>query len=466
MYFLYSVLLGIAAVAAFPFLWLKNLRTGKYRNWRERFGYVPLEVRERANAAPERPVWLHAVSVGEALAAAPLARALKERYPLRPLFISTTTMTGQAVAREKLAFADGTFYFPLDWAWCVRRALNAIQPAAVIILETEIWPNFLRDAKRANAKIIFANGRISDKSAARYERLLGRFGFALRGFFRQVLANADAYLMQSESDAERVKRLGAPPEKVMVTGNLKYDSPEPATSRLEVWLRDALANEQRRPVIVAGSVTAHEEPLVLIAFGVLQGQIRNAFLVLAPRKPERFDAAAQHIEESQRKYVRRSALDLSKGADGAFTIGNDVLLLDSIGELASLYRIADGVFVGGSMVQSGGHNILEPAGLGRAPMFGESMENFRDVANAFLSAGAARQVENPEDLGVAWIEHTENPHLRAAMGAKARALVEANRGATRKTLEYIATILDGAQTAVNAGGEAVLSSSGARDDVR
>lgn len=466
MYFLYSVLFGLAAASAFPFLWLKNLRSGKYRNWRERFGYVPAQICERANAAPEQPIWLHAVSVGEALAAAPLARALKERFPQRPLFVSTTTMTGQAVAREKLAFADGTFYFPLDWAWCARRALRAVRPGAVIILETEIWPNFLREAKRANAKIIFANGRISDKSAARYERLLGRFGFALRGFFMQVLQNADAFLMQGQADGARVKRLGAPVERVIVTGNLKYDSPEPAKSQLETWLREALAKEQRRPVIVAGSVTAHEEPLVLIAFGVLQGQIRNAFLVLAPRKPERFDAAAQHIEESQRKYVRRSALDLTQSADGAFGIGTDVLLLDSIGELASLYRIADGVFVGGSMVQAGGHNILEPAGLGLAPMFGESMENFRDVANTFLAAGAARQVENPEDLGVAWIEQTENPKLRAEMGAKARALVEANRGATARTIDRIAAILDGGQPPVNAGREAVLSSIGARDDLR
>ena len=466
MYFLYSVLLGIAAVAAVPFLWLKNLRTGKYRNWRERFGYVPPDVRERATAAADRPIWLHAVSVGEALAAAPLARALKERFPERPLFVSTTTMTGQAVAREKLSFADGVFYFPLDWAWCARRALQATRPGAVIILETEIWPNFLREAKRASAKVIFANGRISDKSAARYERLLGRFGYVLRGFFTRVLENADAFLMQGESDAERVRRLGAPAERVIVTGNLKYDSPEPATSRLETWLREALARERRRPVIVAGSVTAHEEPLVLIAFGVLQGPFRDAFLVLAPRKPERFDAAAQHIEESQRKYVRRSSLDLAHTTDGAFAIGTDVLLLDSIGELASLYRIADGVFVGGSMVQAGGHNILEPAGLGLAPMFGESMENFRDVANTFLAAGAARQVENPEDLGVAWIEHTENPKLRAEMGAKARALVEANRGATARTLDHIAAILDSGQSAESARREAVLSGSGARDDLR
>lgn len=461
MYFLYSALLGIAGAIVFPFLLLKNLRTGKYQNWRERFGSVPAEIAERAAIAAERPIWLHAVSVGEALAAPSLARGLKEKFPARPLFISTTTMTGQAVAREKLGFADGTFYFPLDFAWCARKALRAVNPGAVIILETEIWPNFLREARRANAKVIFANGRISDGSWARYQRLLGRFGFALRGFFRNVLSSADAFLMQSEQDAERVQRLGAPGERVQVTGNLKYDSPEPAPTELEMWLRNALARQGRRPVIVAGSVVAHEEPLVLIAFGVLQGQFKNAFLVLAPRKPERFDAAGDHIEESLRKYVRRSALDLRSSGDGLFPIGNDVLLLDSIGELASLYRIADGVFVGGSMVNAGGHNILEPAGLGKAPFFGESMENFRDIANAFLEAGAARRVENPEDLGVAWIELTQHPDKYAGMIEKAKALVESNRGATNETIEQITEILDGSFGEGSATRDAVYSASGA-----
>src|SRR5579859_7506482 len=150
MYFLYSVLLGIGGALAFPFLLLKNLRTGKYKNWRERFGYVPPEISKIARDARERPIWVHAVSVGEVLAAAPLGRGLKQRFPARPLFISTTTMTGQAIAREKLNFADGTFYFPLDWAWCVRRALRAVRPEAVVVMETEIWPNFMREAHRAN----------------------------------------------------------------------------------------------------------------------------------------------------------------------------------------------------------------------------------------------------------------------------------------------------------------------------
>jgi 3-deoxy-D-manno-octulosonic-acid transferase len=446
MYFLYSLLLGIGGAVAFPFLLLKNFRTGKYKNWRERFGHVPPEISKIVQQAGERPIWVHAVSVGEALAAAPLVRALKQRFPERPLFISTTTMTGQTIAREKLNFADGTFYFPLDWAWCVRRALRAVRPEAVIVMETEIWPNFMRETRQANAKLIFANGRISDGSAARYERLLRRFGFVLRGFFRDVLSNADAFLMQTERDAERIRVLGAAPEKVSVSGNLKYDSPVAPNSELESWLREALAGQQRRPVIVAGSVTAHEEPLVLIAFGVFQGQYKNAFLILAPRKPERFDDAGNHIEESLRKYVRRSSLNLKSSADGFFPVGMDVLLLDSIGELASLYRLADGVFVGGSMVSAGGHNILEPAGLGKPPLFGESMENFRDVANSFLAAGAARQVENPEDLGVAWIELMQNPAKNADMGAKAKALVEANRGATQRTVEKIAAIVGSAHS--------------------
>jgi 3-deoxy-D-manno-octulosonic-acid transferase len=265
---------------------------------------------------------------------------------------------------------------------------------------------------------------------------------------RSVLNNAEVFLMQSETDAARVRALGADPKRVSVGGNLKYDSDLPRPTPLSRWLEGEVQRAGRRPVIVAGSVVATEEPLALIAFGVVQGDYPKALLVLAPRKPERFQVAAEFIEESHRKFVRRSDLGIAK-PEGGGTRGPDahipddvtVLLLDSIGELASLYPLADAVFVGGSLVPSGGHNILEPASFGKVPVFGPSMENFSEISRSFLNAKAAIQVASPEDAGVAWIELLRNPQRMKEMGESARKLVETSRGATERALEVAGRFL-------------------------
>jgi 3-deoxy-D-manno-octulosonic-acid transferase len=389
--------------------------------------------------------------VGEALSGVTLARRLKESYPDRPLIVSTTTFTGQALARERMPFADAIIYFPLDWAFCVRRAMNAVRPSLVLILETEIWPNFLREARRREAPVLFVSGRFSDRSFARYQSYLGAFGFFLRPFLKDALSKASGFLMQGEKDAERIRALGAPADRVFVSGNLKYDLELPAATPLSNWLEVEARRSGRSPIIVAGSVVATEEPLALIAFGTLQGEYPKALLVLAPRKPERFESAAEFIDESHRKFIRRSKLSIPSPAHSARAsengaIANDVtvILVDSIGELASLYRVADGVFVGGSLVPSGGHNILEPAAFGKIPVFGPSMENFSEIASRFVSAGAAVQVESPEDVGVAWIEFFRNPERAKEMSASARNLVETSRGATDRALAEIAKLLNGA----------------------
>jgi 3-deoxy-D-manno-octulosonic-acid transferase len=386
--------------------------------------------------------------VGELLSSVALAKRLKEAYPNRPLVVSTTTITAQSLARERLQFADAVFYFPLDWSFCVRRVLGAVRPSLIVVLETEIWPNFLRETRRQDIPILFVSGRISDRSFARYQRYLGRFGFFLRPFLRSALGNASAFLMQSEKDAERIRALGAPPDRVSVSGNLKYDMELPAPTPLSSWLEAEARRQGRSPIVVAGSVVATEEPLALIAFGVLQGEHPNALLVLAPRKPERFEAAAEFIHESRRKFIRRSELALSGHAEGTRPATNGaisrdvtVILLDSIGELASVYRLADGAFVGGSLVPSGGHNILEPAAFGKIPVFGPSMENFADVAARFVGADAAIQVESPEDAGVAWIELLRDPERCRKMGENAKGLVDSSRGATDRALAEIAKFL-------------------------
>ena len=455
MYFIYSLLMGLAALLLTPYWVVKGLRHGKYfSNLKERLGFS-FSALAKLPAGRGGAIWIHAVSVGEVLSGVPLARQLKAAYPERPLIVSTTTITGQTLARERMPFADAIVYFPLDWSFCVRRAFEAVRPSLVLVLETEIWPNFLREAGKRRVPVLFVSGRISDRSFERYQKYLGVFGFFLRPLLEDAVSFASGFLMQSEKDAERIRALGAPAERVVVSGNLKYDSELPAATPLANWLEAEVRRSGRSPVIVAGSVVASEEPLALIAFGTLQGEYRNALLVLAPRKPEQFSAAAEFIEESHRKFIRRSALPIpspSQATSGASSHPNNsaipnevtVLLLDSIGELASLYRLADGAFVGGSLVPSGGHNILEPAAFGKVPVFGPSMENFAEMASRFVSAGAAIQVESPEDVGVAWIELFRNPQRMKEMSDKARNLVESSRGATSRALEKITIHLNGA----------------------
>lgn len=452
MYFVYSFLMAVAAAVLSPIWIWKGLRQGKYlSNLGERLGrsfpgLSKSELRGGVSAAERAgTIWIHAVSVGEVLSGVALAQKLKQAYPQRPLIVSTTTQTGQALARERVKAADAVIYFPFDWAFCVRRALDAVKPVLVIVLETEIWPNFLHEADRRNVPVIFVSGRISDKSFARYQKFFGWAGFYLRPFLRDALGHARAFLMQSGRDAERVRELGAPVERVVVSGNLKYDQAVPEATAMSEWLAGEVERTGRRPLIVAGSVVSSEEPLALIAFGVVQGEFPNALLVLAPRKPECFQQAADFIHESRRKFVRRSELKI--GGNGASSrsaaISGDVtvLLLDSIGELASIYRLADGAFVGGSLVESGGHNILEPAAFGKIPVFGPSMENFAEMASRFVSAKAAVQVESPEDAGVAWIELLRDPERARGMSETAKRLVDESRGATARAMEEIAKYL-------------------------
>ena len=449
MYFLYSVLMGLATIITAPYWLIQGLRHGKYlSNLGERLGFSIPKV---ATLTANRPgaIWIHAVSVGEALAGVGLAKRLKDAFPQRPLVISTTTITGHQVARERMPFADAVVYFPFDWAFSVRKVMDAVKPAVIVVMETEIWPNFLREAGRRKVPVIYTSGRISGRSFARFQKWLGIFGFYLRPLLASALSNVGVFLMQTETDAERLGALGVPADRVKVSGNLKYDQELPAATPLSTWLEAECKEQGRWPVIIAGSVVANEEPLALIAFGVVQGDYPEALLVLAPRKPERFGAAAEFIEEAHHQFVRRSELAVagpvaSSGDNSrSFTASTTVLLLDSIGELASLYRLADGVFVGGSLVPSGGHNILEPAAFGKVPVFGPSVENFAAIASRFVEAGAAIQVTSPEDAGVEWIHLLKSPEKMQKMGEIARQLVETSRGALERTLAEISRRLEG-----------------------
>ncbi|HEY4878991.1 MAG TPA: 3-deoxy-D-manno-octulosonic acid transferase [Candidatus Acidoferrales bacterium] len=437
MYFFYRILTAAAMLFLAPYYALRGWRRGEpAQAFRDRLGSLSAEMRARASQAAHsasNAIWIHAVSVGEVLAAKPLIDGLKQRYPSRAIFVSTSTETGQRLARERLANVDGIFYFPLDWVVPVRRALRAILPAIVIVMETEIWPNFLREARRENIPVVFANARISEKSFARFKR----WEFLVGPFFAESLHDVPLFLAQTPGDVTRLSAMGASPQQTEVTGNLKYDAEPPPPSAFANWLTQEIHQQERWPVIVAGSVVEGEEDAVIAAYDLVQRQWRRTLLILAPRKPDRFHAAAELAAEGGWKVVRRSQIDTAK----PFDENADVLLLDSIGELSALYSLADATFVGGSLVPSGGHNILEPAWFGQPPVFGASMENFQEMADQFLDGHAAVQVASAQSLGKVWRQLIESVPLRERLGSAAREIAARNRGATNRTLDRIAPLL-------------------------
>ncbi len=428
MYFLYTAASLVLFVAFAPYFAYQALRYRKYvANLRQRFGYLPVSF----NVDGEPSIWIHAVSVGETLTARALAGDLKRRYPTLRLFVSTTTIAGQQVASREMAEADAVFYFPLDLPHIVNRTLRLVNPRLFVVMETEIWPNLLRACRRAGVKTVMANGRISNRSYPRYRMV--------RRLFRQVLSDIDRFCMQSRESADRVIDLGADPAHVIVTGNLKFDSlkaaaglaPDRGMPRALRFFRFS----DPRPVVIAGSTMRGEEVTVLRAFARARADAPRALLILAPRHPERFGEVERLAREEGFRTVRRSALTIDEEPAA------DVVVLDTIGELAELYRLATIAFVGGSLVPSGGHNILEPAVFGRPILFGPHMENFQEIAAAFLEAGAALQVGGEWELEAALRDLLNDPARRAALGRSAQAIVETNHGARERTLAAIADLL-------------------------
>ena len=424
MYFIYSVVLGLGFVLALPwFLW-KGRATGKYfRTFRERMGRLPVYL----NIDGDRSIWVHAVSVGEVLATRPLIPALKQRYPHHKVFLSTTTMTGNAVAQKSVRGVDGVFYAPFDWPGPVKKALTTLKPSLLVLVETEIWPNLIHEAHRAGTRIAVINGRISPKSFRGYRWI--------RGFLRRVLSEVDVFLMQGEPHAERVRRMGAPAERVKVTGNLKFDAVE--SGRTPERLARIIGGEARRdrPLWVAGSTVTGEEELILQAYHRVRERVPLTGLVLAPRHPERFAEVRTLVESAGFPCLRRTNLEPGAWRDG------EVVLLDTLGELAQLYPLASVVFVGGSLVPSGGHNILEPAVAGKPVIVGPHMQNFQEIAEKFRAEDALLQVRSAEDLAREVISLLTDEPRRRSLGERAKSLVDRNRGALRSTIEGLAGLV-------------------------
>ena len=380
-------------------------------------------------------IWLHAVSVGEVLAALPLVRQLRQRHPAIPVFVSTSTLAGGLVAREKLrGLASGVFCAPIDYGFAVRAVLRRIRPAAVVILETEIWPLLFRRVKQAHCGLIVVNGRISERALRRYRRH--------SWFFRHVLDYPDRILVQSTEDRHRFLLAGAPAEKIMVAGNLKYDAPSPGAPP------DAIAafvgNAQPDFIWIAASTTAparpgdiDEDDAVINAFRQVSTAAPRSLLLLAPRKPERFDMVAEKLRNSGVNWIRRS--QLHAGTRMALPV---VLLVDSIGELGSLFPLADAVFMGGTLCDRGGHNLLEPAAAGRATIIGPHMENFAAIAAEFRAAGAVRPIEDAGELAPAILDLMHNADARRQLGARAAGLALSGRGAVQQALASILATRD------------------------
>jgi 3-deoxy-D-manno-octulosonic-acid transferase len=420
--------------------------------WAERFGDIPFQ--EPTPGA----VWIHAVSLGETLAVAGLVKEFQREFPGRKVYLSHVTPAGREAGEARLPSVAGRFYLPLDWRWAVRRALARIRPSLLVIVETELWPNLLRAAQEEGARVVLVNARMSRRSLRGYK--------LVQPFIRRVLADVDAICAQSEEHAERFRQLGARPERVRMFGNLKFDAQPPELGEFARALKAALRQAQRGPVMVAASTMPGEEPLVLQAWDLIQARYPKALLILAPRHPSRFEEVSQALERAQRRFLRRTTLPIVGPARSAANRPNgirppsehrsplhseeqelaqglastSILLLDTIGELGGVFELADMVFIGGSLVPTGGHNLLEPAYWSKAIVFGPHMQNFADIAKLFLDAGAAIQVRNSEELAhAAWL--LENTEAREHMGARARQILEQNTGATARTMECLRAFL-------------------------
>src|SRR6202166_5159360 len=421
MYLVYSALLAAALRLGSPYWLFEMLRHGKYRRGLgERLGILAQRICFEGNFT----IWVHAVSVGEVLAISELVLRLRAEYREHRVLVSTTTDTGHKLAAGRFG-AENVFYFPFDFKFSVTRYFQALHADLIVIAETEFWPNLLRAARESGARAAIVNARISDRSLPGYRRW--------RRLLSRVLSSVDVFLAQTPEDARRLAEIGAPKDRVFVGGNLKFDVPASSSPKIVNQLRTGLESSGSGPVLVCGSTVEGEESLLLEAFRTVLAEHPSAVMLLAPRHPERFPQVADQLQQSKLKFWKRSTW---KGEP----LSGGVLLVDSIGELAGLYSLADVVFVGGSLVPRGGHSILEPAQHGVAILVGPHTENFRDIVELFRTQDAVRIVL-PSDLAHVMVGLLKNENDRRALGRRAIETLQSQRGATQFTMEKLRTLL-------------------------
>jgi len=415
MRYLYDLIFLLFSIAYLPYLLLKGKA---HKDFLQRFGFLPDYLKSHNNDA----IWVHAVSVGEVLAVKGLIERLKEAFPEKRILLSTTTKTGNETAKRIFGDSIPRFFFPVDIYGVIQKTLNFINPAFFILVETEIWPNLILELSNRKIPVFVVNGRISDKSFKGYR--------LIRFFFANSLKKINAFLMQTSQDAERIIALGAPLQRVKVTGNVKYDQPQTTGEKLEGLDKKSLGLEEKEDLLICGSTHPGEEEILLSSYKKLLEDFSSLRLLIAPRHIDR----VTNIEELCTKFGFKS-LKVSKLKTQRSR--NPILLLDTIGDLSRLYSVGTVVFMGGSFIKKGGHNIIEPAVYAKPILFGPYMHNFRDMAEQFLNEKAAIRVSDEEEL-VDTVSMLLKDRTRAReMGERAASLVERNKGAVDRIVSEV-----------------------------
>lgn len=430
MYLVYSLLLTLGLVVLIPRFLLQALLHGKYLpGIRQRLGSLP-----PTPASTHPTIWLHCVSVGETQAARPFVRELRQTFPDHRLIISTVTVTGQAVARDVFKHdAQQIIYFPFDWSWSVRSALKAVKPDIVMMMETELWPNFLRQCRKTGIPVALVNGRISKRSFKGYK--------LVKFFVARILNGLSLALMQTESDANRIRALGMEPSKIFVTGNIKFDAiATPKSDKLKQDIEKRFRLDSQIPMLLAASTHETEEAIIIDCFNDLKKRMQAKLrLAIAPRHPERFSEVATLLEKSDLSWTRQSA-----AADADDTVA-EAILIDTIGDLPAFYPLAAVVFVGGSLIKKGGHNVLEPALSGSAIVTGPYTDNFEAIVEALVKNDGIVQLPSATEptgpLCDVFESILKSPNRREELGRNALRLVEANRGVASRTLKLLEPLL-------------------------
>lgn len=428
MYWIYNVVLSIFWIGLLPcivYWWI--VETGFYSRMKQSMGILPTPLKEAI--ADTSVIWIHAASVGEVVAASPIVKELKQQFPHMAVVVSVVTKAGHGMATRIIEEADGIIFFPLDFPIFVKRLLCKIRPIAILLVETELWPNFLHMASQQQIPIMMVNGRISDRSVKRYKKV--------QSFTDEMLGCIDRFCMQSAVDRNNILQLGVNSDTVVVTGNTKYDQTYGTVSKEEQdQLRREFGFTESHPIIIAGSTHEGEELSLLIVFKEILAIYPKAKLLIAPRQIIRGKDIQSMAEEHQLSVVRRSIMTESVSQDIS------VVILDTIGELGRLYSVGDIVFVGGSLIPRGGHNILEPASHGKPIIVGPHMFNFKEIYSLLQSRAACTMVQDEVELLHVMLKLCEHEELRTEMSQNCLTVVAENRGATARNIEEVRKLLN------------------------
>ena len=431
MYWLYNVLLLVYWATLIPMLIYRLIREeGFYQRIKQSIGFLPDDLKEKISN--RHAIWVHAASVGEIVAASPIVREMRKTHPNEVIIVSVVTATGFRMAHQIIKGADGIVYFPLDLPYLTDRILTIVKPRAIVLVETEIWPNFLRIAARKNIPVMMMNGRISRRSSSRYRMITF--------FTRRVLSTIYVFCMQSRIDAQYIIDIGADPNKVIVTGNTKYDQTYGIVTDEEKkrYLKELGFDENTYPIMIAGSTHKGENVSVYKAFCNIRNHFPGAKLIIAPRYIHQADLIYDEGVKHGVTMVKRSDMVAGKQIAGPY----DGVLLDTIGELGRVYSLGDLIFVGGSLAHIGGHNILEPAAHGKPIVVGPNMFNFVEIFDLLSSRGACVMVRNEEEFIDTCLDILIHPEKAEEMKRHCLEIVEENQGATKKNLDELQRLLD------------------------